>query len=65
MQTFAGMKHVKCEMTFKITDRHVASSLDVATLSIVPDMGNLVCKKQCQVSHCHLDITYKIILCLI
>jgi len=35
---------VKCEMTSQITDRHLGSSLDVATLSIVPDMGSLVCK---------------------
>ena len=35
---------MNCEMTSQITDRHLASSLDVATLSIVPDMGSLVPK---------------------
>ena len=44
MQAFAGMKHMKCEMTSQITDRHLATSLDVATLSILPDMGSLVRK---------------------
>lgn len=44
MQAFARMRHVKCEMTSQITDRHLASSPDVATLYVVPDIGSLVCK---------------------
>jgi hypothetical protein len=65
-QVFTRMKHVKCVMRPQITDRHLESSLHVATLSIVPDIGSLVHKKQCQVSHCHLGVTCKIIFfCLI